>query len=215
MTTLDDGTLFIREEVISGVWQNSTFLIVRYNWMAPTNGAEALMAGTIGTVKMLRGTIVCELRGLQQFLQQSVGSVTSKTCRARFADFPTPNGNNRCRLDPEDWTETLKVTASSSRRSFDSTTVSFPGRPADWYADGILTWTTGQNAGMQSKVKAFGADEVFTLWSDTPYPIQVDDQFLCIAGCRKRLVEDCASRFDNVLNFSGEPHLPGIDAVTA
>lgn len=215
LTTLDDGTLFVREEVLAGVWQNSTFLIIRYNWGSPSDGAEALMAGTIGTVKMLRGSIVCELRGLQQFLQQPVGSVTSKTCRARFADYPTPNGNNRCRLHSSDWSDARKVTTSTGRRSFDSTPDGSPGRAADWYNDGVITWTSGQNAGIQSKVKSFGADEVFTLWSDTPYPIQVNDHFTCLAGCRKRLLEDCRDRFDNVLNFSGEPHLPGIDAVTA
>ncbi len=45
--------------------------------------------------------------------------------------------------------------------------------------------------------------------------IQVGDTFDVIAGCRKRLTEDCKVKFNNVLNFQGEPHLPGIDRLTA
>jgi len=35
-----------------------------------------------------------------------------------------------------------------------------------------------------------------------------------VAGCRKRLDEDCRLKFDNVLNFQGEPHRPTVDAIT-
>jgi uncharacterized phage protein (TIGR02218 family) len=212
LTTLDDGSLFSRVDVLSGIWQNSEFLFFRYNFVAPTDGIEPIIAGTIGQVRLLRGKIVCELRGLQQYLQQPVGSVTSKTCRARFCDFPKPNGSNRCRLSPIDWTEGLTVTAvtAGSRRTFAS---AGSARPDDWYAEGIITWDSGPNAGLMFKVKAF-ADQTFELLTDTPYPVDIGHAFTALAGCRKRLAEDCRDRFDNVPNFSGEPHLPGIDELS-
>ncbi len=86
LTTLDDGTVFSRIEVLAGVWRNADFVISRYNFASPTDGVEVRMAGTIGEVHLHRGYVVAELRGLQQYLQQPIGSVTSKTCRARLGD---------------------------------------------------------------------------------------------------------------------------------
>jgi hypothetical protein len=48
-----------------------------------------------------------------------------------------------------------------------------------------------------------------------PYAIQIGDTFSAVAGCQKRLAEDCGTKFSNVVNFGGEPHLPGIDALTS
>jgi hypothetical protein len=43
----------------------------------------------------------------------------------------------------------------------------------------------------------------------------VGDTYSVHAGCRKRLAEDCLAKFDNVLNFQGEPHRPTVDDLTA
>lgn len=215
LTTLDDGTLFTRADVLGGVWQNSKFLIFKYNWASHTDGVENVLAGTIGQVRLLSGAIVCELRGLQQYLQQSVGAVTSKTCRARFADFPSQAGNARCGLDAADWTEPFEVTAAVGRRSFSVMALAFT--PASgWFDQGVITWTTGANAGLRGHVKAYSnfSPLEFTLYSDTPREIQPGDQFEAVAGCRLRLSEDCKDRFDNVINFQGEPHMPGVDELT-
>lgn len=215
LSTIDDGSLFTRAEIFARVWQNAAFLIFRYNWASPSDGVEYLMAGTIGQVQLLRGVVVCELRGLQQYLQQAVGNVTSKTCRARFADSPTPAGNNLCRLSAAAWTNGLHVTAVTDRRTFTVAAATGALRPADWFAEGMVTWVDGANVGLQAKVKAYSGAGVIELASSQPYDIQVGDHLQALAGCRKRLQEDCRDRFDNVLNFQGEPHLPGVDALTA
>lgn len=212
LTTLDDGSLFNRADVLTGLWQNAAFAIVRYNWRTPADGVEYLMAGTIGEVRLLRGAITIELRGLQQYLQQPIGNVTSKTCRARFADAPSQAGNNRCGLVAAAWTDALTVTAVTNRRTFTATKTG--PRAADWYNEGIVTWSTGNNAGLQARVKTYSGARLFTLISDMPRNVQVGDTLAALAGCRKRLLEDCRDRFNNVLNFQGEPHMPGIDELT-
>jgi uncharacterized phage protein (TIGR02218 family) len=212
LTTLDDGTLFNRAEVLSGVWQSAAFVVQRYNWANPADGIEVLLAGVIGQTKLLRGTVVAELRDLRQYLQQPIGIVTSKTCRARFADHPTPNGNARCTLSAAAWSDARTVTAVSSLRGFTAATGT--ARAADWYADGIVTWLTGANAGMRAKIKTSTSGAVIALLTDMPHPIQVGDTLSALAGCGKRLSEDCYTRFNNVLNFQGEPHAPALDDLT-
>ena len=215
LTTLDDGSLFTKADLRAGVWQGAAFLVFRYSWASPADGIEPIIAGTFGNVTPGAGAVRIELRGLQQYLQQPVGSITTKTCRARFADAPTPNGDNRCTLVAAAWTERHTVVSVSSRRAVTSSRVSGT-RPDDWFADGIVTWVTGANAGQMIKVKAFtSSGNAFVLMTDMAHDIEVGDTFDALAGCRRRLDEDCATKFGNELNFQAEPHLPGLDALTA
>ena len=51
--------------------------------------------------------------------------------------------------------------------------------------------------------------------SDGSAAIAIGDAFTAVAGCQKRHDVDCRDKFGNLLNFQGEPHLPGIDALTS
>ena len=203
LTTLDDGSIFSRVEVLAGVWRNADFTISRYNWASPSDGVEVRMVGTVGEVHLKRGSITAELRGLQQYLQQPIGSVTSKTCRARLGDA-------LCRVVLTGYTFTGSVTASASQQVFTDST---KAQAADYFAEGIVTFTNGVNAGLSQKVKTFTGG-VFTLALPMLQAIAVGTTYSVVAGCRKRL-EDCSTKFNNVLNFQGEPHLPGVDQITA
>jgi uncharacterized phage protein (TIGR02218 family) len=215
LTTLDDGSLFTHPDVVGGVWQGAAFLIFRYSWADPAAGTEPVMAGTFGNVSLRQGSIVVELRGLQQYLQQPVGNVTSKTCRARFADYPRPNGNNRCGLNVADHTEAVTVGAVTSRRQF--AIVRSGGAPAIPDAaldEGLAVFTGGDNDGITAKIRTY-AGAVVVLATDLPHLPVTGDTLNVINGCRKRLDEDCAARFSNARRFQGEPHRPSIDSLTA
>lgn len=434
MTVSDGGSIFTPESVDGGLWRNAAFAFFRYRWDLPSAGIEPLSAGVFGNVELRRGQAVVELRDLRQYLQQALGSVTSRPCRARFADYPARAGRNRCGLSAADYIDTLEVTAITSRRAFralplgledggdadfpkvkfglhygganDSTdfvdvigntiTVngsakittaqsvfggssgrfdgsgyivvpfsagialggvqytlatrlrfdSVPGSPQvlmgqnnygvsgewdirlrtdgkiqltepsgaaivlsgvlsaatwyaleitddgtttrmfidgalvassttritgstkdlgigaatngnakftghldetrlwigvakhtagytvdtaafsdssgpdstrgdDWFAQGVATFTTGANAGVQTKVISYTGTGDFELLVALPSDLQVGDQVQVIAGCRGRRDEDCLDKFDNVLNFQGEPDLPGVDALAS
>lgn len=213
LTTLHDESVFTTRDVAGGKWTNAAFLLFRYNWRSPSDGTEPMLAGTLGEPEIRQTTLVVELRGLQQYLQQSIGNVSTKTCRARFADFPTPNANNLCRLSAAAWTVSATVTAvADARRQF---TASALTQADDWFAEGVLTWTSGDSTGLSGKVKAFSSGGVVTLLVPTITNIAVGDTFDILAGCRKRLDEDCAAKFSNALNFQGEPHRPTTDQLTA
>ena len=204
LTTLDDASVFTRPDVLGGLWRNAAFVILRYNTASPTDGVETLMAGTLGEIHYLRNSLTVELRGLQQYLQQPLGSLSSKTCRARL-------GDTLCTEALGPWTHTATVTTATSNQIF---TASSLAQAADYFTEGVLTWTGGLNVGLSQKVKAHDTGGVLTLSLSMFQTVQVGDTFSVIAGCRKRMAEDCITKFDNVLNFQGEPHLPGIDAVT-
>jgi uncharacterized phage protein (TIGR02218 family) len=58
-------------------------------------------------------------------------------------------------------------------------------------------------------VKEYRGGE-FTMVQSMPFDVQVGDAYSVYSGCDKT-IEVCAGRFNNALNFRGEPHIPGVD----
>lgn len=208
LRTLDDGTLFTRAQIVGGLWQGSAFLIFRYNWASVADGIDPLSAGNVGNVQLLDdGAIVVELRDLRQWLQQPVGSHSSKTCRARL-------GDERCTKDLTAFTHAGTLTSVTSRLVMKASALA---QATDYFGEGEIRWVTGANAGLESKVKTHenSGGAVFSLLLPLPTAAQPGDTFIAVAGCRKRHVEDCGTKFGNILNFQGEPHRVPIDQLMA
>lgn len=203
LTLLDDTSLITRADALSGKWRNATFQMFEYNWASISSGVNPLLAGTLGELTLGNGQITVELRGLQQALQQTVGNVSSKTCRARL-------GDSLCTKPLGPLTVTGTLTAITNNQVLVD---SGRGEASDWFAEGVLTFTSGPCSGLSQKVKTY-ASGTFTL--SLPMIIQpaIGNTYSVIAGCRKRMPEDCIIKFANVLNFQGEYHLPGTDALT-
>jgi uncharacterized phage protein (TIGR02218 family) len=52
----------------------------------------------------------------------------------------------------------------------------------------------------------------FELFEAMPYEIEVGDPYTVFYGCDKTL-PTCRDTFNNVVNFRGEPYVPGVDKV--
>jgi uncharacterized phage protein (TIGR02218 family) len=205
LTILADDVLITTADILAGRWDGAGFVLFVFNWADLTDGIDIRMVGTLGVVQPRNGAFVVELRGLQQYLQQPVGAVSTKTCRARL-------GDTLCAKVLTSFTVTGTITSVTSSQVFaDSARTEADA----YFAEGILTWTGGDNDGLSQKVKTWvQAGGVFTLSVPMVAPVQIGDTYSVVAGCRKRLDEDCRLKFDNVLNFQGEPHRPNIDAIT-
>lgn len=88
-------------------------------------------------------------------------------------------------------------------------------RPDGYFDGGLVLWLTGNNAGMNQEIKTWvSGTRTITLFLPAPCgDIQVGDTFQIRPGCQKRLVEDCRDKFSNAINYVGEPHVPGTDAL--
>ncbi len=210
----------LQQDLEAGRYDNAAFLLFEVNYVAPADGINELKRGTTGEAQISdTGKYTLEFRGLTQALQQLVGIVSSRTCRANFADYPTMALASPCGLSPSDWIVAGSFTSVASRQQ---ATDSARTEDDDWFGDGVLTIVSGLNAGYARQVRDF-QDGEFTFTLPFPFDIEVGDEYSAIAGCRKRHdrttnnpggVSDCIDKFDNVLNFQGEPHLQGIDALT-
>jgi hypothetical protein len=85
------------------------------------------------------------------------------------------------------------------------------GESSGYFDFGLLTFTSGANTGLSGEVRNY-APGVWTLELPFPYTINVGDAYSMRAGCDKSL-GTCKAKFSNVVNFRGEPYLPGVDKI--
>jgi hypothetical protein len=76
---------------------------------------------------------------------------------------------------------------------------------------GTITWDTGNNAGVSTEMKTYDpASSTVTTYLGMSMPTMIGDRFYYYAGCDKRR-DTCVKKFNNIVNFRGEPDIPGID----
>lgn len=194
-------------DIALGLWDNARAEIWRVDWSDPANRA-ILRRGSLGEVGRGEQAFTAEIRGLAHHLAQPDGRTYRRGCDAVVGDA-------RCGvdLDQPDFKGAGLVDNATDDRLL---TVSGIGAfAAGWFAQGLLTWTGGANAGAKvevsgHRVQASGS-VLLELWRRAERPVAAGDAFEVTAGCGKSWAI-CRSKFANGLNFRGFPHIPGNDA---
>lgn len=195
-------------DLLKGLYDDARVQIVLVDY---TNAANyvLLATGFLGEVKVGRKAFETEVRTLLVRANQQVGKACSPLCRVKEL------GDAECTKALGSFTFTSQTVSSVvSRSQFRTASAGVVGKPAFYFAYGKLTWTSGANSGKSVEVRSHdtGSPCLLTLAEIMPFDIQVGDAFTIIAGCDRRL-ETCRDKFSNVLNFRGEPYVPGTDAV--
>ena len=207
-----DSESITEDDIRSGLWDFAQVEIMQMNYQDLSQGSLRQHTGRLGEVRSGRGSFVAELRGLSQQMQQTMGVLYSPTCRADLGDAAcgidlavySVNGSVNGSV-----TEAMQV--ANDRRSFIDTART---EAMSYFDNGKLTWLTGANAGLAMEVKTYTAiDGKFMLYLSMPYAIELGDTYTVVPGCKKRFKEDCQTKFVNAINFRGEPHVPGNDAM--
>ena len=192
-------------DIVAGLYDHATVDIFVVNYNSIADGVMYLAKGwTLGEIQIKDNQFVAEIRGLTQHLQNNIVDLFGPGCRADL-------GDTECGVDVAgSYTVTGTVTAVTNRQVF---TDSARGESTDFFAGGKLTWTSGNNNGYSMEVKTFNiSTEAITLFLPMPYTIQVGDGYSMTYGCDKSRAT-CRDRFSNLVNFRGEPDLPGIDGL--
>lgn len=175
--------------------------VVLVNWADPAAGQIVLKTGSLGEVTLTDGRFSAEIRGLTEVLQQDLGAIYSPECRADLGDA-------RCGVDINALQIAGEVMSVASARIFTASTLE---RPDEWLAYGRIRWLSGDNAGDVMEIKRQTGNEIELFDAPAVRPV-AGDLFTATPGCDRRFVT-CRTRFANELNFRGEPHVPGSDAV--
>lgn len=184
----------------TGVYDFSKIEIFVVNYNDLTQGKLILFNGWIGDVEALLDQFKADLLSLGQPLQQTIGQLWSQGCRANLGDA-------ECTVILSSFTDTGQVSQVTDRRIFQTNLTKADGI----YDYGILTWTSGPNNGRQMEVKSYlQTNGKVTLFLPMDDMVSVGETFSINEGCDKTL-NICISKFNNVVNFRGEPFMPNQD----
>lgn len=102
-------------------------------------------------------------------------------------------------------TGTVSLVSSTPKRVFrDSSRL----EADDFFTGGLLTFNTGANAGRSMEVKKYTVlNGEIELVLPLAFDIAVSDTYTVEAGCFKRIIEECNTKFGNSHNFQGESYV--------
>ncbi len=215
-------------DIRARLYDGATFELRTVNWSDLTQGDMKLLSGTVGDVTMVNGQFQIELRGLNQWLTTMVGAVYGPICRAELfgggAEGIDPANHWKCRLNRADWVQTgtllsvsdsltLVPSPSSALLMIGSATPAVAA-PAGWFDSGVIKFTSGALSGFSFEVSTWdGTTLVLFGGAPMPFPPAAGDSFQIEPGCSK-LMSICHSKFNNAVNFAGEPNIPGINVLS-
>ena len=195
------------DDLAAGLYDRAAVVMYWVNW-TDTSQFEIVNRGNIGEVKRTGVAFAAELRGLADALQQTTGKKYQRYCDAVV-------GDDKCQVDLTDpaYLGSGAVTSASGSRVF--VVSGLDTFDDDWFAAGLLTWTSGSNLGQIMEIKIHSvASSVVTLelWQAMPFEVDPADTFTVTAGC-KQDSKTCSVKFNNITNFQGFDLIPGSDAL--
>lgn len=199
----------------AGTYDGAEFTVMEVNYADLTMGHVVLQHGYVGKARSLKGAaFTLELRDLVDLLRQVPWEKYQRTCRVRR--FGSQSGDERfpCMYDlTGEWVTDVPVTSLGveSTRTF---TASSLAQAPDYFAPGFIVWTTGQNAGLEFEIEAFGTGGVITTVFPMPYVPEVGDEFDIRRDCSREWEgHNSCETYANRMNFRGEPKMRPADAI--
>ena len=192
-----NSNVILESDLLAGIWDFADIEMFMVNYLDLSQGVLYLRKGTLGEIRLNKNSFVTELRGMTQPLQQVIGDVYSPTCRVkRFCD-------NECKLDVNDFSFYSSVTEVVNESTF-----VIADDFGNIFSYGEAHFTSGLNNELVTEIKSNSGSEI-TLQLATPFPLSVGDTITLVQGCNRTI--DACIGFNNVVNFRGEPYVPGMD----
>lgn len=183
-------------DLASGLFDNAAIEVGVVDWQTLEN--HAVYNGTLGRIEDDRRGFSGELRSAKSVLEQDLVPRTSPTCRAGFC-------GHGCGLSAPRFTRTGIADGVDA----DLNRIRISAISGDDYLDGQVRFLDGPQTGIAFAIVAvdgewFALDRPLSEALEEGTPVEVRE------GCDHTL-NTCSSRFDNAVNFRGEPFLPGND----
>jgi uncharacterized phage protein (TIGR02218 family) len=199
-------------DLIGGRLDGADYQYFLVNWQALPTSLSAtpadyllLSAGRLGEYRATENEFTAAGLSLIDRLAEKQPVQTSPVCRATL-------GDPKCTVNLAPYTHNLTVASVLGNREIVTSAIALPN---GYFKNGVCEFLTGENAGTRVKIADWvDSTNTVTLFLPLFYPINSGDLIRCIAGCDKRLAT-CRDKFNNVLNFRGEPSIPGQDVWTS
>jgi uncharacterized phage protein (TIGR02218 family) len=202
----------IRNGALVGAYLDEYLVDWRTPWLAPLHCTRYFIKSATMDGSLWR----LDCQGLSYIYEDQVGEYWGPLCRSELFD----SGIRKCNLPTSG-----KIIASSILHVYPGDTgrykikvSAFGAFAADnWANDGKVYFLSGAMSGRIGNIKQWdylGSNQAdLYLQERSPHPLTVGMNLTLYPGCDKTLAT-CKAKFNNVINFQGEPWIPGGDAGT-
>ena len=205
------ATWVLRSFRNSAIPHGTRYLRTEFSTTSTGNYLDALFGWTVdSSTNSTTGTIPAILAENTHYRCTTAGT-TASTLPA-YGGTAVTDGTAVFTKDANPWARNGLVLESDGARVFRAQVTD--ARAVDaWFAGGLVTFETGQNAGVSMEVKDWTqSNGQIELFLSVPYNIEAGDLFRIYPGCDKSRIS-CAAIFQNILNFRGFPDVPGQDSL--
>lgn len=194
--------------IAAGGFDGSRFRVERVfasSWTAVPAGTLLMFSGRMGDVTMGRNEANITIKSDLELLDVQVPkNLWTPGCSNSLYD-------SACGVLKATFTVANAVTASPTptRYVFNSTLA----QAAGYFDLGVVTFTSGANAGQVRTIKGHASGGLVTLISPLPFAPAAGDTFNIYPGCDKTQAT-CTNKFSNVIRFRGKPYVPVPETVS-
>lgn len=190
------------DDLRGGVFDSAEIEAAWCSWANPGAGRIVVFLGEIGSVEWSEIGFEADIVSFTKRLERIVGWVYTANCRHELYGTAAPGKLGFCGVNPATYTFTGAITSIETQKWRFTTNLA---QPDGYFSNGILTFTSGNNAGLSVTIKKqVGAG--FEVFLPTAFILTVGDTFSVRAGCDLTL-DTCRTKFNNVNNFGGFPHI--------
>lgn len=190
------------EDLRGGKFDSATIEVAWASWKHPSYGRLVVFTGQLGEVSWSEAGFEVDIVSYMKNLSKNIGNVFTANCRHTLFSTAKVGQCGYCGLSKSSFTHTGSVVSVDSHKwVFTISNTEATG----YYSNGLVKFTSGFNSGLSAVIKSHEGNKV-TLMLPTAFSIQAGDTFEIQAGCDKTL-ETCKSKFNNVNNYGGFPHI--------
>ena len=176
-------------DVLSSGLNNALFEYFMVNIFSDTQERLMLKSGIIEYIEIIgQNKFSLKITSLLNGLSNEACIKFSQNCRACF-------GDKKCGLDLSKYKYSGTITRIINDKSFIDTACD---QKIGYFSDGFV-----KIDGYRYKVK-FYINNIFELYNKPLNPLSVNDKFEAFPTCNKT-IKMCGERYDNLINFRGEP----------
>lgn len=188
-----DQSVITEEDLHKGVYNEAEVLVFLIDYTSPKSGMIHLQKGFIGEITVGSGYFIAEIQGITQKLSAIMGWIFSNKCKAAFCD-------KRCGLNAAKFTVKGSVSeVINATEIFDRDRKEKDGV----FNNGVLKFFTGRNLGSVMTIRGF-KNSIISFYKPPPMKVYPGDEYEITEGCDKSF-DTCSTRFNNAINFRGEP----------
>ena len=190
------------DDLKGGKFDNASIEVSWASWRHPSYGRLVVFTGQLGEVTWSPEGYEVDIVSYMKNLSVNIGNVFTANCRHTLFSGAKTGQCGYCGVSKTAFTQTGSVSAITTNKWV----FTISNAQADgYYSNGLIKFTSGLNNGLSAVIKSHAGNKV-TLMLPTAFSINVGDTFEIQAGCDKTL-DTCKTKFNNVNNFGGFPHI--------